>query len=198
MKDIGGGSWVFTVKMGKSILLSILLVVSYMSTFTTVLGDNMELETVDVDLLHDPGANLTMTFTTTTNLSINPGNLSIEELMKLELAEYPLRDPLSIAIPMTLIYSLILLSGLVGNVSTCIVIAKISYMHTATNYYLFSLAMSDLLLLTSGVPQICGHRISVERPLAFSTVARYSDDNHHLVCGVVHGAPTSCTVRDYG
>ncbi|XP_035712804.1 pyrokinin-1 receptor isoform X2 [Folsomia candida] len=168
--------------MGKSILLSILLVVSYMSTFTTVLGDNMELETVDVDLLHDPGANLTMTFTTTTNLSINPGNLSIEELMKLELAEYPLRDPLSIAIPMTLIYSLILLSGLVGNVSTCIVIAKISYMHTATNYYLFSLAMSDLLLLTSGVPQeiyqiwvkypyIFGEPVCVIRGLAAETSA---------------------------
>jgi hypothetical protein len=61
-------------------------------------------------------------------------NISKEQ----ELAqEHPLSDPLSIAIPMTVIYSLILLSGLVGNVSTCVVIARTSYMHTATNYYLF-------------------------------------------------------------
>jgi hypothetical protein len=69
----------------------------------------------------------------------NPyANLSVEELMELEGDENPLRDPLSIAIPMTVIYSLILFSGLVGNVSTCIVIARTNYMHTATNYYLFS------------------------------------------------------------
>lgn len=65
----------------------------------------------------------------------------------------PIRDSLYVVIPMTLIYSLILLTGLLGNVSTCIVIAKNNYMHTATNYYLFSLAISDLLLLLSGLPQ---------------------------------------------
>ncbi|CAG7725864.1 unnamed protein product, partial [Allacma fusca] len=68
--------------------------------------------------------------------------------------EYPIRrDPLIVVIPVTLIFSLILLIGLIGNVSTCVVIAKNSYMHTATNYYLFSLAVSDLLLLISGLPQ---------------------------------------------
>ncbi|XP_050520128.1 pyrokinin-1 receptor-like [Daktulosphaira vitifoliae] len=63
------------------------------------------------------------------------------------------RDPLLVIVPVTLIYILILASGLVGNVSTCIVIARNKYMHTATNYYLFSLAISDLLLLLSGLPQ---------------------------------------------
>jgi hypothetical protein len=47
----------------------------------------------------------------------------------------------------------ILLTGVVGNVSTCVVIARNKHMHTATNYYLFSLAISDLLLLVSGLPQ---------------------------------------------
>ncbi|KAK9505558.1 hypothetical protein O3M35_009580 [Rhynocoris fuscipes] len=54
---------------------------------------------------------------------------------------------------MTVLYSLIFLTGVIGNVSTCIVIARNRHMHTATNYYLFSLAISDLLLLISGLPQ---------------------------------------------
>ena len=58
-----------------------------------------------------------------------------------------------ILIPITVIYAVILLTGLVGNVSTCVVIARNKHMHTATNYYLFSLAVSDLLLLVSGLPQ---------------------------------------------
>lgn len=63
-----------------------------------------------------------------------------------------LRDPLYIVIPITIIYLIILFTGVIGNVSTCIVITKNKSMHTATNYYLFSLAISDLLLLISGLP----------------------------------------------
>lgn len=70
------------------------------------------------------------------------------------LAEYgPKRDPLYIVIPITFVYMLIFVTGVVGNISTCIVISKNKSMHTATNYYLFSLAISDFLLLISGVPQ---------------------------------------------
>ncbi|XP_067618002.1 pyrokinin-1 receptor [Eurosta solidaginis] len=65
----------------------------------------------------------------------------------------PQRDPLEIVIPVTIIYVLIFVSGVIGNISTCIVIKKNRSMHTATNYYLFSLAISDFLLLLSGVPQ---------------------------------------------
>uniref|UniRef100_A0A1B0D6N1 G-protein coupled receptors family 1 profile domain-containing protein n=1 Tax=Phlebotomus papatasi TaxID=29031 RepID=A0A1B0D6N1_PHLPP len=61
--------------------------------------------------------------------------------------------PLYIVLPVTLIYSIIFLTGVLGNVITCIVISNHRSMHTATNYYLFSLAISDLLLLISGVPQ---------------------------------------------
>lgn len=64
----------------------------------------------------------------------------------------PYRDSLYVVIPMTVIYASIFLTGIVGNVSTCIVIARNKSMHTATNYYLFSLAVSDLLLLVSGLP----------------------------------------------
>lgn len=62
------------------------------------------------------------------------------------------RESLYIVIPISVIYSIIFLTGVVGNISTCIVIAKNKSMHTATNYYLFSLAVSDLLLLVSGLP----------------------------------------------
>ncbi|XP_069669409.1 pyrokinin-1 receptor-like [Periplaneta americana] len=65
----------------------------------------------------------------------------------------PVRDPLYIVIPITILYSLIFFTGVLGNVVTCIVISRNKHMHTATNYYLFSLAVSDLLLLVSGLPQ---------------------------------------------
>lgn len=63
------------------------------------------------------------------------------------------RDPLSTVIPMTIVYTVILMTGVTGNICTCIVIYRNRYMHTATNYYLFSLAVSDLLLLVLGLPQ---------------------------------------------
>jgi hypothetical protein len=53
-------------------------------------------------------------------------------------------------IVLTVIYVIIFITGVLGNVVTCIVISKNRSMHTAVNYYLFSLAISDLLLLISG------------------------------------------------
>ncbi|CAA9993799.1 unnamed protein product [Nesidiocoris tenuis] len=64
----------------------------------------------------------------------------------------PKRDPLYIVVPVTVLYSLIFLTGVVGNVCTCVVIARNRHMQTTTNYYLFSLAISDVLLLVSGLP----------------------------------------------
>ncbi|XP_032666434.1 pyrokinin-1 receptor-like isoform X2 [Odontomachus brunneus] len=62
------------------------------------------------------------------------------------------RDALYIVLPITVIYVVIFFTGVIGNISTCVVIARNKSMHTATNYYLFSLAVSDLLLLVSGLP----------------------------------------------
>lgn len=78
-------------------------------------------------------------------------NLSTAEMMNEMYG--PTRDPLYVVVPITFIYMLIFVTGVIGNISTCIVIAKNRSMHTATNYYLFSLAVSDFLLLLSGVPQ---------------------------------------------
>ncbi|OQR71769.1 neuropeptides capa receptor-like, partial [Tropilaelaps mercedesae] len=55
-------------------------------------------------------------------------------------------------ITMTVLYSVIFITGVFGNICTCLVIALNRYMHTATNYYLFSLSISDLLLLLLGLP----------------------------------------------
>lgn len=60
------------------------------------------------------------------------------------------RLPLKEIIPMSVFLIVIFLTGVIGNVSVCIVIARHPAMHTATNYYLFSLALSDLLLLLFG------------------------------------------------
>ncbi|CAO1420678.1 unnamed protein product [Diamesa serratosioi] len=62
------------------------------------------------------------------------------------------RDPLSVILPISLCYFVIFVAGILGNVITCLVIAKNKTMHTATNYYLFNLAVSDLLVLMFGMP----------------------------------------------
>lgn len=86
-----------------------------------------------------------------TNETLYDDILDAEEQAALYLG--PVRDPLSTVVPMTTLYALLLLTGTIGNICTCIVIAHNRYMHTATNFYLFSLAISDLLLLVLGIPQ---------------------------------------------
>lgn len=57
---------------------------------------------------------------------------------------------LRLVIPLTIAYVIIFITGIFGNVATCTVIVRNSSMQTATNYYLFSLAISDLTLLLLG------------------------------------------------
>uniref|UniRef100_A0A0K8V9T9 Neuromedin-U receptor 2 n=1 Tax=Bactrocera latifrons TaxID=174628 RepID=A0A0K8V9T9_BACLA len=105
-------------------------------------------------LLNSSSNVLNNSFSTVNAIS---SNYSYEQMQNATLQHFfdlgPTRDPLEIVIPVTIIYSLIFVSGVIGNISTCIVIKKNRSMHTATNYYLFSLAISDFLLLLSGVPQ---------------------------------------------
>ncbi|CAH2088398.1 unnamed protein product [Euphydryas editha] len=62
----------------------------------------------------------------------------------------PRRLPLLRIVPITVFLLMIFLTGVVGNVAVCLVIIRHPAMHTDTNYYLFSLAVSDLLLLLFG------------------------------------------------
>lgn len=86
------------------------------------------------------------------NTSVNRKPKDEDVWQYLEDKMFPSRDDLSIVIPITIIYTIIFLTGLLGNVFTCIVIARNKFMHTATNYYLFNLAVADLLLLCAGLP----------------------------------------------
>ena len=81
-------------------------------------------------------------------------NETIMSIMSQEAEEIlgPRRDALTTVIPMTFVYTLIFITGLFGNLCTCIVIIRNKYMHTTVNFYLFSLAVSDLLLLIVGLP----------------------------------------------
>lgn len=58
----------------------------------------------------------------------------------------------SVFLPVCLNYLVIFMVGVAGNVLTCTVIARNKVMWTPTNYYLFSLAVSDLLVLLFGMP----------------------------------------------
>ncbi|XP_040831758.1 neuromedin-U receptor 2 [Ochotona curzoniae] len=55
-------------------------------------------------------------------------------------------------LPMSVVYALIFVVGVVGNLLVCLVILRHQSMKTPTNYYLFSLAVSDLLVLLLGMP----------------------------------------------
>ncbi|XP_051557543.1 neuromedin-U receptor 1-like [Myxocyprinus asiaticus] len=55
-------------------------------------------------------------------------------------------------LPVCITYLLIFVVGVLGNSLTCIVIARHPVMRTTTNFYLFSLAISDLLVLLLGLP----------------------------------------------
>ncbi|KAG9343394.1 hypothetical protein JZ751_014375 [Albula glossodonta] len=74
--------------------------------------------------------------------------LSREQYLLMHLG--PRRSP--IFLPVCITYLVIFLVGAMGNALTCTVIVRNKVMRTPTNYYLFSLAVSDLLVLLLGMP----------------------------------------------
>ncbi|XP_052894583.1 neuropeptides capa receptor isoform X1 [Anopheles moucheti] len=67
-------------------------------------------------------------------------------------ARGPQRMPLFTAMLVTILFVGILVTGVIGNLIVCLVIIRHPSMRTATNYYLFSLAVSDLIFLLLGLP----------------------------------------------
>ncbi|XP_068171604.1 neuromedin-U receptor 2 [Antennarius striatus] len=80
------------------------------------------------------------------------GNESIDQVTQVNLLEIlgPKQSPFFL--PVTIVYLLIFLTGLSGNLLTCVVIARHKKMRNPTNFYLVSLAASDLLVLLFGMP----------------------------------------------
>uniref|UniRef100_G3U1P4 Neuromedin U receptor 2 n=2 Tax=Loxodonta africana TaxID=9785 RepID=G3U1P4_LOXAF len=82
----------------------------------------------------------------------------------------PPRSPLFL--PMTAVYTLIFVVGVIGNLLVCLVILRHQSMKTPTNYYLFSLAVSDLLVLLLGMP-LEVYEMWYNYPFLFGSVGCY-------------------------
>lgn len=100
-------------------------------------------------------------------------------------------EPLFVLISVTICYLFIFVAGVLGNVITCTVISRNKSMHTATNYYLFNLAISDLILLLSGklAIHLSTHSSHVFHSLIFTNISctfLRSPDKSELHCQVIH------------
>ncbi|XP_071773809.2 neuromedin-U receptor 1-like [Centroberyx gerrardi] len=94
------------------------------------------------------GMNISWALADATARDLDDMCLSEEEY----LAKYlgPPRSP--VFLPVCVTFLTIFLVGAVGNALTCAVIVRYRVMQTPTNYYLLSLAASDLLVLLLGMP----------------------------------------------
>lgn len=113
---------------------------------------------VAADLMSTTPISSTITNANTLDQAVDPSALSMSmsnhgNKTRMEILEEnlgPQKKPIGFVISMSTVYILILICGLVGNISTCCVIICNNCMHTTTNYYLFSLAVSDVLSLITG------------------------------------------------
>lgn len=85
--------------------------------------------------------------------NFNSSSFDIDEYVRQQLGSRTRNLPDSIAL--SVVYGAIFVTGLLGNACTCVVIVTNAHMHTATNYYLFSLAVSDVLTLIIGKLTLC-------------------------------------------
>lgn len=109
---------------------------------------------VNCSLLDCPGAallcgmNVSWLLAEATRQELDEACLSEEAY----LARYRGPPTSPVFVPVCVAYLSIFLVGVVGNSLTCAVIVRYRVMHTPTNYYLLSLAASDLLVLLLGMP----------------------------------------------
>lgn len=71
--------------------------------------------------------------------------------------------PLPLLVIFCFSYAFIFLLGTVGNIVTLTVILKTRYLHNKTNFYLCSLAVSDLLILIFGLPSEVAYLVKNDR-----------------------------------
>lgn len=99
-------------------------------------------------------AKMLYTMNTTTSAVDNGNDYDMNSEVVSKVHSFSAANSLVVLSILSVIYVIIFVLGVLGNVITCIVIAKNKSMHTAVNFYLFSLAVSDLLLLISGKYEI--------------------------------------------
>ncbi|XP_071516329.1 neuromedin-U receptor 2-like [Panulirus ornatus] len=77
-------------------------------------------------------------------------NFNVHEYINSELG--PQRVRYNALLPLTVVYSVIAVGGVLGNALTCLVVARNHSMRTSTNYYLVNLAVADLLTFCLVLP----------------------------------------------
>ena len=108
------------------------------------------------------------------------GNQSSE--IPMELDEYLLAvmgpkqmDDHVVLVMVTIFYLLIFVSGVIGNLSVCVVIVRSSQLHSAMNYYLVSLAVADLTIIVLGRLAVNLQSINSGNSKHFSTLILLSE-----------------------
>jgi len=109
------------------------------------LGYNNDTTTINESEYSDTPCNIYLT-----EVEHNGSDLNIDKYLTLCMAEKNL--PFNYLIPLTIINCLMFITGISGNVLVCYIIAKNTSMHTSTNFFLFSLAISDITILFVGLP----------------------------------------------
>ncbi|XP_019756920.1 neuropeptides capa receptor isoform X1 [Dendroctonus ponderosae] len=85
-------------------------------------------------------------------IEMNRTNVSLDPWNYIACFYGPQMQDLQMTLLITIINGIIFVTGVLGNIAVCIVIIKQPILHTATNYYLFNLAVSDVTLLIFGLP----------------------------------------------
>ncbi|CAB3385125.1 Hypothetical predicted protein [Cloeon dipterum] len=137
------------------------------------------------------------------NATIEEFNVTLQEYLESQLGVQTL--PLHVVVPITVLYALISVTGIVGNVVVCMVIARHPNMHTATNYYLFSLAVADVTILVFGLPNdlyvywhqypwelgegLCKFRALISEATSYAsvlTIVAFSMERYLAICHPLH------------
>ena len=77
-------------------------------------------------------------------------NQTIDEFLLAALGPQQM-DNRALLLLVTIFYAVVFVTGVVGNLSVCLVITRSKSLHSAMNYYLISLALADLILLILGI-----------------------------------------------
>ena len=76
-------------------------------------------------------------------------NQTVEEFLLAALGPQQM-DNRALLLLVTIFYAVAFVTGVVGNLSVCLVITRTRSLHSAMNYYLVSLAVADLTIILLG------------------------------------------------
>ena len=108
-------------------------------------SQNVHLTTSTAVILNTEPVSLTYN-SSKVNFTVNQTDNT--EILEMHLG--PRKKSVTFTVIMSIVYILIFTCGLFGNICICFVIICNACMHNTTNYYLFSLAVSDVLLVLFG------------------------------------------------